>query len=168
MLVLCFAFLEFETLAFKKEIRKIPPPPSIVSRCVHCQKWRVLFLSGNNSRIGLQVLKSTLKCFILKFQSQRSYILKKVNCQIVFLLCAERFQRQRAFFNNIGPVYRQEYLPCVLYYELISFELDMTLRVCLGVLEKTWIAKLHAWRWGKFLKFSCKRYRFWLYMCDKV
>lgn len=73
MLVLYFALLEFETL-LKGDTKKPPPLPPIVSRCVHCQKWGGLFLSGNNSRMGLRVLKNTLKCFILKFQSQRSYI----------------------------------------------------------------------------------------------
>lgn len=87
--------------------------------------------------MGLRVLKNTLKCFILKFQSQRSYILKKAVVKCVFLLCAELFQRQRAFFNNNSPVYLQEYLPRVLYCEFVPLELDMNLRVYLGVLEKT-------------------------------
>lgn len=53
------------------------------------------------------------------------------------LIVCRTFSKTKGVFNNNGPFYRQEYLPCVLYYELKSFELDMTLRVYLGVLEKT-------------------------------
>lgn len=55
----------------------------------------------------------------------------------ILIVCRTFSKTKGVFFNNNGPVCRQEYLPCVLYYELISFELDMTLRVYLGVLEKT-------------------------------
>lgn len=78
-------------------------------------------------------------------------------------MCAELFQRQRAFFNNNSPVYLQEYLPRVLYCEFVPLELDMNLRVYLGVLEKTWIAKLH----GDEQNFSVED-RLWLCMPDMV
>lgn len=56
----------------------------------------------------------------------------------MYSYCVQNFFKDKGrFFNNNSPVYLQEYLPRVLYCEFVPLELDMNLRVYLGVLEKT-------------------------------
>lgn len=123
--------------SFKRRYEKAPPPsPNCVALCALSKVGRLILIREKLSN-GITGLKKHFEVFHSKISKSAVLYLKKAVVKCVFLLCAELFQRQRAFFNNNSPVYLQEYLPRVLYCEFVPLELDMNLRVYLGVLEKT-------------------------------